>query len=175
MKKDLDYYLSLNYPIEIKKIPDEEGGGYVATIPQLGRYAFVGDGDTVEEALANLQKVKKYLFEKYLNEGIPIPEPTDEEASSYSGKFVLRIPVELHHYLATKAKENHTTLNQYCLYLLTRKSYLQSIHEEMDEIKTGIRNVFQRLQEMYYRIQQPRPRSRFSYDEWESDDYKKSA
>ena len=30
MKKDLNYYLSLNYASEISVIPEDEGGGYLA-------------------------------------------------------------------------------------------------------------------------------------------------
>ena len=35
MKKDLNYYLSLNYASEISVIPEDEGGGYLACIPLL--------------------------------------------------------------------------------------------------------------------------------------------
>ncbi len=55
--------MGLNYPIEILKIPADEGGGYYACIPQLGRDVFLGDGETVEEAMNNLQRVKKEWFE----------------------------------------------------------------------------------------------------------------
>lgn len=35
MKKDFNYYMSLNYPVEISVIPEDEGGGYLACIPLL--------------------------------------------------------------------------------------------------------------------------------------------
>lgn len=175
MKKNLKYYLSLNYPIEIRKIKKEEGGGYQASIPMLGKYAFVGDGDTIEEALADLEEVKKYLFKKYLDEGIPIPEPSEDEIQQFSGKFVLRIPSELHRFLASKAKENNTTLNQYCLYLLTRKSFLQSIQEEVSEIRSELKNLFCRVQEIYYKIEPPKFHPKTSTNVWDFKDYKKSA
>jgi len=75
MKKNLNFHLSLTYPIEIQKIKDENGGDYMASIPMLGKYAFVGDGETEEEALKDLEEVKKYLFTMYLEEGIAIPLP----------------------------------------------------------------------------------------------------
>ncbi len=127
MKKNLAYYMNLNYPIEIIKIKEEEGGGFQASIPLLGKYAFLGDGETIEEAIMNLTEIKKYLFEKYLEQNIPIPEPGEDEEKGYSGKFVLRIPSELHRYLSLEAKKNKTTLNQYCLYLLTKTSLLNSL------------------------------------------------
>lgn len=69
----LDYYLSLSYPVEITEIHEDEGGGVIASIPLLGKHAFLGDGATLEEALTNLEDIKKVLFQKYLTQGIPIP------------------------------------------------------------------------------------------------------
>jgi len=127
MEKNVEYYMNLNYPIEIIKIKEEEGGGFQASIPLLGKYAFLGDGETIAEAVANLTETKKYLFQKYLEQDIPIPEPQEDEEKEYSGKFILRIPAELHRYLSLEARKNKTTLNQYCLYLLTKTSLVNSI------------------------------------------------
>ncbi len=73
MEKNLDFYLNIPYPVEIVKIDPNEGGGILARIPMLGKHAFLGDGETIEEALANLEEIKKYLFQKYLTQGTPIP------------------------------------------------------------------------------------------------------
>lgn len=174
MRKNLDYYMSLKYPVEIEKIPEEEGGGYHVCIPLLGRYAFVGDGDTIEEALAHLEEVKRDLFSLYLARGIPIPEP-DEEEAEYSGKFLLRIPSELHRYLAQQAKRNNTTLNQYCLFLLTRKAYLHTVQEEMEEIRREIRGLHQRLQEISFKVAKPKSTNGNATRVFHLDEYKRSA
>ena len=113
--KNLEYYMALPYRIEIHPIPEEEGGGYESCIPELGRYAVVGDGETIEEALANLETTKKDRLSAYLEEGLIIPEP-DEAA--YSGKFVIRIPKYLHRELVLNAKENGVSLNQFITALL---------------------------------------------------------
>ena len=42
MKKDLNYYLSLNYASEISVIPEDEGGGYLACISLLPYFALNG-------------------------------------------------------------------------------------------------------------------------------------
>ena len=153
MNKTLKYYMNLNYPVEIIKIPEANGGGYQARIPLLGKYAFLGDGDTIEEAIKELEQTKEYLFRKYLEEKIPIPEPEEEdEDKEYSGRFVLRIPKQLHRHLAQESKKNDSTLNQYCLYLLTRKSYLNTIQEEITEIKNEIKSVFKHIKEIDYKI-----------------------
>ena len=57
MRKNLDYYLKLDYPVEIKKLSRKDGGGYLASIPQLGEKAFRADGSNVKEALRNLRWV----------------------------------------------------------------------------------------------------------------------
>ncbi len=123
--KNLKYYLKLKYPIQINPIPEEEGGGYEAYIPQLGKYAFVGDGETIEEALKNLEEIKKDYFKDYLRKGIKIPEPKLEE-EEYSGKFIIRLPRFLHKHLAEQAKKNNVSLNQYINVLLSMNN---PIHE----------------------------------------------
>jgi predicted RNase H-like HicB family nuclease len=85
MKKDLHHYLALPYEYEIVPIPDDEGGGYFARIPQFGALGIVGDGDTKEEALADLIENQKDRFQQYLNEGVEIPEP-EMESAEYSGR-----------------------------------------------------------------------------------------
>ncbi|MBD3386511.1 toxin-antitoxin system HicB family antitoxin [candidate division KSB1 bacterium] len=173
MKKQLETCMKMNYPIEISKIPDDEGGGYMASIPQLGKYAFRGDGENIEEAIRDLNEVKKHLFASYIAKGISIPPPKTEEEKDFSGRFVLRIPAELHRFLALEAKKNGSTLNQYCLYLLTRKSYLYSIQEEVSKIKDDISSVFEYIKKTDYHLEHP------VVDEKENcfpiDDYKNSA
>lgn len=73
MKKNIDYYMSLKYPIKITPIPEEEGGGYYAGIPEL--YGCLGDGETIEEALKNLEDVKYTTIEMFLEKERVIPEP----------------------------------------------------------------------------------------------------
>ena len=53
-----------------------------------------------------------------MEEGISIPEPVSEE--EYSGQFKLRIPKSLHKSLAEHSKAEGISMNQYCLYLLTK-------------------------------------------------------
>ncbi len=73
--KDIDYYMELPYRIEIQPVPEEDGGGFEASIPELGRRAVCGDGDTIEEALDSLEAVKQERLSAYLAKGVSIPEP----------------------------------------------------------------------------------------------------
>ena len=118
-KKDINYYMKLKYKIEVAPIPEEDGGGYEARIPQLGREAFRGYGETIEEALDHLEIVKRDLFESYLKDGVPIPEPEKEEGR-YSGRILLRVPIYLHKELSELARKEDISLNQLLNHLIER-------------------------------------------------------
>ncbi len=77
MNKDLEYYLNLPYKIVVESIPEEDGGGFIARLPELGRYVIVGDGETAEEALQSMNKIKEILLKEWLEDGVLIPEPKE--------------------------------------------------------------------------------------------------
>lgn len=111
--KDLNYYLSLKYPIQIF----EEEGAYTATHPDLpGSASF---GDTVEEAIAGLNENRRLWLEGRLSAGQTIPEPSSIE--EYSGKFLLRISRSLHASLDREASQEGVSLNQYVATLLAER------------------------------------------------------
>ena len=71
LKENVDAYMRAYWrQIEIGPIPEDEGGGFMAFIPSLGRYRFCADGETVSEAVRNLEKVCREGFRDYLKEGI---------------------------------------------------------------------------------------------------------
>lgn len=120
MARTLEYYLSLDYPVEIRRVEEDLGGGFIACIPSLGAQAFVGDGDTAQQAYDNLQAAKAEIFAEYIDEGLPIPEPVQAaEFEDFSGKLMVRMPRELHARLAWTAKENDSSLNQFIVYALS--------------------------------------------------------
>jgi len=69
--KNLGYYLQLEYPTTIRKMPD---GLYCAEIPLLKGCAAYGE--TADEALYELEGVKETVLETLLEKGKPILEPT---------------------------------------------------------------------------------------------------
>ena len=137
MKKDLKYYLSKRYPIEVNPIPPEDGGGYETCIPQLGRYAFVGTGDTIKEAIENLESFKREMFRDYLEKGVQIPEPRVVE-EDFSGKFVVRIPKILHSELVKMARDNNVSLNQFVVYLISTNFEKFKSESQMNLILTKL-------------------------------------
>lgn len=113
--KDLNYYLSLNHEIKIRKLTEEEGGGWLAEITTLP--GCKSDGETPEEAIVNLADAKRCWIEAGLELGRSIPEPITD---AYSGQLRVRMPKSLHRALSEKAKEENVSLNQYINYQLAR-------------------------------------------------------
>jgi predicted RNase H-like HicB family nuclease len=70
MARDLAYYLSLEYPVSIRRLPD---GQYCAEIPLLK--GCCGYGQTADEALSELEGVKETVLATWLEKGWLIPEP----------------------------------------------------------------------------------------------------
>ena len=112
--KTLNEYMALPYKMEI--VEDIEEGGFVVSFPDLP--GCITCGETVESAVANAMDAKKAWLEAALEEGIAIHEP--DSIDDYSGQFKLRIPKSLHRLLAEHSKKEGISMNQYCLYLLSR-------------------------------------------------------
>jgi predicted RNase H-like HicB family nuclease len=112
MNKDLSYYMSLPYKMEI--LEDKQEGGYVLSCPELK--GCITSANNIEEGFKMLEDAKICWFAACLEDGISIPEPVGLE--EYSGQFKLRIPKSLHKALADKSREEGISMNQYCLYLL---------------------------------------------------------
>ena len=99
--KTLNDYLSMAYRMEI--VEDKDEGGYVVSFPELPK--------------------KEWLMAA-LEDGVEINEPDDIE--KYSGQFKLRIPKSLHKSLSEHSKKEGISMNQYCLYLLSKNDVLYS-------------------------------------------------
>lgn len=108
-------YMKLPYKMEIT--PDTEEGGFAVSFPDLPGCLTVGD--TIEEAIKNAADAKRAWFEAAIEDGVSINEPDDIE--KYSGQFKLRIPKSLHKSLSEHSRAEGISMNQYCLYLLTKK------------------------------------------------------
>ena len=116
----LNEYMQLPYRMEI--VPDVEEGGYAVTFPELP--GCITCGETLEQAVRNATDAKKAWLEAALDEGITIAMP--DELNEYSGQFKLRIPKSLHRQLSEHSKREGISMNQYCLYLLSRNDALHS-------------------------------------------------
>ena len=107
---------------ERKVFFSKEDKGWIAVIPELsGCSAF---GKTPEKALEELEVAKDLWLEAARKEKRGIPEPIAEK--DLTGKFLLRLPKDLHQKLALEAREQGVSLNQFMLYLMAQYSHLGS-------------------------------------------------
>ena len=113
MNKSLEYYMGLNYKVEI--IKDKDGEGYALHCPELR--GCITCADTIEEGFEMIEDSKKSWLNACIEDNIPIPEPSNLE--DYSGQFKLRLPKSLHKMLAEKSRQEGVSMNQYCLHLLS--------------------------------------------------------
>lgn len=114
MNKDLAYYMSLPYRVEV--VEDTVEGGFALHCPELPGCATCAD--TIEHGFEMLKDAKQCWFAACLEDGIAIPEPAKIE--DYSGQFKLRLPKSLHKLLAQRSSEEGVSMNQYCVYLLSK-------------------------------------------------------
>ena len=112
--KTLEEYMKLPYKLEI--IPDTEETGYIASYPEL--QGCITCTQTISDAISNAQDAKKAWFIAAIKDNILINEP--ESLQNYSGQFKLRLPKSLHKTLSEDSKKEGVSMNQYCVYLLSK-------------------------------------------------------
>jgi len=107
MQEALKYYEGLPYNIVLEPWDDGDGTYWVARVLELPHCLI--HGDTPEEAVAEIQEVKKEWIKSNLERGLKIPEPV---LHKYSGQIRLRIPQSLHKMLSDRAAIEEISLNQ---------------------------------------------------------------
>lgn len=110
--KELEYYLSLRYPVTVH--PDPEGG-FVGEIAEL--HGCMTQAETLDEIFKSLEDARQLWIKTAYDERQDIPLPRAME--KYTGKFLVRIPRSLHRNLVSLAKREGVSLNQYVTSLLS--------------------------------------------------------
>ncbi len=102
-----------DYAINIDPIPEDEGGGYLVTMPDLP--GCMADGETIDVALTEARDAfEAWAMAEQEDKGeLPAPK-------TYSGQFVQRIPKTLHMRLAKRAASEGVSLNQLAATFLAR-------------------------------------------------------
>jgi predicted RNase H-like HicB family nuclease len=85
-----------------------EDGEHVATVAEFPSLSWLAA--TPVEALSGLADVVRDVLADLAASGEPIPEPLSER--TYSGRFVVRVPAEVHRRLVREAAEQHVSLNR---------------------------------------------------------------
>ena len=107
--KTLNEYMSMSYKMEI--IEDQDEGGFVISYPDLP--GCITCGETIESAMQNAKDAKREIYEP-------------DSLENYSGQFKLRIPRSLHRSLAEHSQREGISMNQYCVYLLSKNDVMYS-------------------------------------------------
>ena len=84
---------------------DAEYVGLCAEFPSLSWLA-----NTPEAALKGIRKVVNEVLADMLSNGEPVPEPI--ATKHFSGKFMVRVPPDVHRQLAIQAAEAGVSLNR---------------------------------------------------------------
>ena len=83
-------------------------GEHVATVAEFPSLSWLAP--TQAEALRGISDVVRDVLTDLAASGEPIPEPLSERA--YSGRFVVRVPAEVHRRLVREAAEQRVSLNR---------------------------------------------------------------
>ncbi len=109
---------NLEYPITLRPLAKDEGGGWLAEFPDLP--GCMADGATPEETMREAADAARSWIKTAKAHGDPIPTPTHASRSSYSGRWVLRTPKSLHKRLSECAKAEGVSLNALAVTLLAQ-------------------------------------------------------
>lgn len=135
-RRDLNYYRSINYRIELFFEPEEKY--WYAEFSELP--GCLAHGATKEEALANAANAKEAWLEATFESGRDIPEPRPE--IEYSGRFLLRVPKSLHGKLANEAEREGTSINRLAIQILSEElERRQTMRTVADSIKVSFSNA----------------------------------
>ena len=106
----------LDYPITLRPLGRDEGGGWLAEFPDLP--GCMADGATPEEAMREAADAARSWIRTAKAHGYPVPPPSRADPRRYSGRWVLRTPKTLHKRLSERAKAEGVSLNTLAVTLL---------------------------------------------------------
>ncbi|GEM_PF-1037169 len=101
----------------------------------------VGQGDTIDEAIAELGQNEIEWLETAEELGIKIPTPTLEENVEYSGKFMVRVSPTVHREASENAKKQGISLNQYINNAIVTMNVANVTKEAIKDIVNEVRDL----------------------------------
>ena len=105
-----------DYPIMLRSLSEEDGGGFLAEVPDLP--GCMADGSTEDEAIVEVHDAMESWVKTAIEAGDPIPKASISH--NYSGQWRIRVPKYLHASLALQAKEEGVSLNMLATTLLVQ-------------------------------------------------------
>ena len=142
----------MKYGFVIYKMKVDEHVFWIAESRDLN--GCVGQGDTIEEAIRELENNEVEWLDAAKEYGIDIPEPSVEQPIEYSGKFMTRVSPQVHKEAAENAAKQGISLNQYVSTAIATMNNCQTakafIYNELGDIfhknRIEIRNYQRGLQ-----------------------------
>lgn len=101
----------MKYPFKVYQTHVEKHVFWIAECPCLK--GCVGQGDTIDEAIRELEENETVWLETAVECGIEIPSIPIETMNEYSGKFTVRVAPSVHRAAAIYAQKESISLNQY--------------------------------------------------------------
>ncbi len=136
----------MKYPFRVYQTQVEEHIFWVAECPVLK--GCVGQGDTIEAALAELEANEQSWLELAEEYGLDIPAIPTESLNAYSGKLTLRVSPHVHQEAAELAKNQGVSLNQYINdAIVAQNARISTIGYIVPEVKQAIRFVKELISE----------------------------
>jgi predicted HicB family RNase H-like nuclease len=135
-KKTTGEFWQDGYPVEIHRVVSEgENPYFMAFLPDFGEAACSAVGDTAEEALEELQYVKKDVEEYYRINGKELPKASRLPSQSQSlQQMPLRVPQNIHEKIKACAAREGSSLNSYVVRLLIEHLALRTVERKVDEL-----------------------------------------
>lgn len=107
-KKDLKYYLALNWSYTIEQSSSKGKKIFIIRVNELP--GVCTDATSIDKGLKEIQDVIAATIELYLKHGDLIPEPINRD--KYKGHISYRTTRERHYHLAKLAEQKHISMNK---------------------------------------------------------------
>lgn len=151
----------MKYPFSVYFTQVEDHQFWVAECKALK--GCVAQGETIEEAIAELELNEEEWLSTAVEYGIPIPEIVAEENVEYSGKFTVRVSPYVHKQASELAKQQGVSLNQYVndaivsqnSALTTCGYILPKVKDAVKKISMAVETSFKSKTNQYYNVSAP--------------------
>jgi len=107
-KKDLKYYLGLNWTYTIETSKHKGRKFFIIRVNELP--GVCTDATNIERGMKEIQEVIAATIELYMEQGDPIPEPMNKE--EFKGNISYRTSSDRHYSLAKLAREKRISMNK---------------------------------------------------------------
>jgi len=107
-KKNLSYYLNLNWSYTIEQETHNRKTYYIIRVNELP--GVCTDAETIEEGMKLINEAIKAAIKLYLKQGTSIPEPINKK--KFKGNIAYRTTAERHYLLNKIALQEHKSLSK---------------------------------------------------------------